>query len=64
MRELYRLPIVNEGAIQRWSGFSRPGAHKLIDRFVKIGILEPKDPKQKYDMTFVYRRYLDIFEQR
>ena len=50
--------------MQEWTGFStRTGAQKLIDRLIEAGILEIKDESKKYGRSYVYRAYLDIFEQ-
>jgi len=62
--KLFAQPIVTVGTIQEWAGFrSRTGAQKLIDRFSELGILEMKDESKKYDRSYVYRTYLDIFEK-
>lgn len=61
LRKLYAQPIVSTRAIMKWTGFSRPGAQKVIDRFIKLNILKLKDQKENYDRTYVYRRYLDVF---
>lgn len=62
--KLFAQPIVTVGIIQKWAGFStRTGAQKLIDRFIEKGILEIKDETVKYGRTYVYRKYVDIFEE-
>lgn len=62
--KLFAQPIVTVSTIQNWAGFStRTGAQKLIDRFIDVGILEIKDENIKYGRTYVYRRYLNIFEE-
>ena len=62
LQKLFSQPIVSMATIQQWAGFStRAGAQKLIDRFIEIGILSPKDEVKKYGRTYVYREYLDIF---
>jgi len=59
---LYGQPIVTVAAIQKWTGFhTRGGAQNLIDRFIKNGILVPKDRDIKYGQSYVYKEYLDIF---
>lgn len=61
---LFAQPIVTVSAMQEWTGFStRTGAQKLIDRLIEAGILEIKDESKKYGRSYVYRAYLDIFEQ-
>lgn len=59
--QLFKLPIVNVSTIQKWTKFTRQGAQKVIDRFVELGILEQKDENQTYGRSFIYRRYVDIF---
>ena len=59
--QLFKLPIVNVARIQEWIGFSRPGAQKVIDRFVDLGILSQKDESKTYGRSYVYRKYLAIF---
>ena len=60
--KLYALPIVNVAKIQEWTGFTRQGAQKVIDRFVDLGILELKDEEKKYGRSYIYREYVTIFE--
>ncbi len=59
---LYGQPIINVALVQQWSGFNtRAGAQNIIDRFVEMNILVPKDKDKKYGQSYVYKRYLDIF---
>lgn len=61
MPKLYRQPIVNVSIIQQWTGYSRPGAQEVINRFIKIKILSPKDKDIKYGQSYIYKEYLNIF---
>ena len=61
LRKLYAQPIVATRIIMNWTGFTRAGAQKLIDRFVDLNILEPKDVKETYDRSYIYRNYVNIF---
>lgn len=61
---LYGQPIVNVATIQKWTGFSRPGAQEIIDRFIKMKILTPKDKDVKYGQSYIYTEYLSIFGDR
>lgn len=61
MPQLYQLPIVNVAKIQEWTGFTRQGAQKTIDRFVDLEILFPYNKKEKYKRSFIYKNYLKIF---
>jgi Fic family protein len=60
---LFALPIVKISTIQEWTGFSRQGSQNVIDRLVDIGILEIKDTVQTYGKSYIYRRYIDIFNK-
>ena len=35
----------------------------MIERFIGMGILEPKDEDKKYGQSYIYRKYVDIFSQ-
>ena len=59
--KLYGQPIVNNAIIQKWTGFTRAGAQTVIDRFIDLGILLPKDKDKKYGQSYIYKRYVDIF---
>jgi Fic family protein len=61
--KLYALPIVNVAIIQKWTGFTRAGAQLLINRFVEMGILTPKDKDKKYGQSYIYKKYVDIFAE-
>jgi Fic family protein len=61
MPKLYGQPIVNVSIIQQWTGYSRPGAQNVIDRFIKMNILFPRDKDITYGQSYVYREYLNIF---
>jgi Fic family protein len=59
--KLYATPIVNVALVQKWSGFTRAGAQHVIDRFIEMKILTPKDKDKKYGQSYVYKEYLDLF---
>ncbi len=58
---LYGQPIVNAAIVQKWTGFTRAGAQTVIDRFIEMEILHPKDKDRKYGQSYVYEKYVDIF---
>lgn len=58
---LYKFPIVDVAKVQDWTGFSRSGAKKVIDRFVDMGILKLRDPEKEYGRSYVYEDYMNIF---
>jgi len=61
--KLYGQPIVNVSNVQEWTGYTRAGAQRVIDRFVQIGILSKKDQDVKYGQSYVYKKYIDIFSK-
>ena len=60
---LYSQPIINSASMMKWTGFTRAGAQRVIDRFVKMGILIPKDQNNKYGQSYMYKEYLNIFSE-
>ncbi len=62
LQKLFALPIITVPKVMEWTGFTRRGAEKSINRLVSLEILELKDENEKYGRSFVYRRYLDVFE--
>ncbi len=61
--KLYEQPIVNVATIQRWTNFSRVGSQSVINRFIDLGILLPKDKDKKYGQSYIYKKYIDIFSE-
>jgi len=59
--ELYGQPIVNVSIVQKWTGFTRAGAQRVIDRFIDMDILSQKDKDKKYGQSYIYKKYLNIF---
>jgi Fic family protein len=59
--KLYGQPIVNVSTIQKWTGFTRAGAQSVVDRFIELNILSPKDKDKKYGQSYIYTKYVDIF---
>ncbi len=61
LTNLYGQPIVNVAVVQKWTGFTRAGAQRVIDRFVGLNILVPRDKDKKYGQSYIYKKYVDIF---
>ncbi len=59
--QLYRQPIANINIIQKWTGFTYAGAQTIVDRFIKMNILFSKDKDKKYGKSYVYKEYVEIF---
>lgn len=60
--KLYGQPIVNVALVQKWTGFTRAGSQRVIDRFIAMGILTPKDKDIKYGQSYFYKKYIDLFK--
>lgn len=59
--KLYAQPIVNVATVEKWTGFTKAGAQRVVDRFVEMDILKPRKQEKKYDQSYAYEAYLDIF---
>jgi Fic family protein len=61
LQQLFRDPIVSNAVVADKMQFTRAGAGKLIERFVDLAILEPLNENVKWGKTYVYKKYIDIF---
>ena len=61
--KLYAQPIVNINVVQKWTGFTRAGAQTVVDRFIDMGILTPRDKDKKYGQSYIYKEYINIFNK-
>ncbi len=61
---LYGQPVVNVALVQKWTRFTRAGAQTVINRFMEMGILSPKDKDKKYGQSYIYRKYIGIFTDK
>jgi len=62
LQKLFCSPIVTTRIVMEWTSFSRVGAQKLIDRFVDLEILKPREEKGAYDRSYVYESYIRAFK--
>lgn len=60
---LFKNPLCNNTMVMEAMQFTRPGALKIIGRFVDLEILKPMDEGSKYGKTFIYKKYIDIFSE-
>lgn len=61
LSQLFGNPIVTTKIIMGWTGYTRAGSQKLIDRFINLGILFPQEEKGSYDRTYIYKQYVNAF---
>lgn len=60
---LYKMPIVGVADIAKWTGHTRQGAYKDIERLMEVGILTPmKQGENVYAQKWKYAEYLGLFE--
>ncbi len=62
VRKLYSQPIVGVAEIMQWTGFTAPGAYKVIDRLKELRILEALGDA-RYDQKYVYADYYELFDE-
>lgn len=43
--------------------YTEIASNKLARRFVKLGLLHPREKGKKYGRIFVYKEYLNLFEK-
>lgn len=61
LRGLYKLPTVGIADIVQWTGYTRPGAYKVIERLVDMGILYPTKETDTYGQKYTYKEYVSLF---
>lgn len=62
--KLYGQPVVNTKILQEWTGFSRQGVHILIKRFKNMGILSERNKDKTYGQSYIYKEYIQIFNEK
>jgi len=61
VRKLFGQPIVGVAEIMKWTGFTAPGAYKVIERLKGLKILEPLGDAD-YGQKYIYSDYYEIFD--
>jgi len=61
VRKLYGQPIVGVAEIIKWTGFTAPGAYKVIERLKDLKILESLGDAD-YGQKYIYADYYEIFD--
>lgn len=61
IRKLFCQPIVGIAEIMEWTKYSKQGAYNVIERLVKLGILEPLGTAE-YGQKYIYADYYEIFD--
>ncbi len=58
---LFENPIVTTRSIMTATGFTRSGAQRVIDRFIKLDILVEEKKESNYDVKYTYDKYFITF---
>ncbi|MEX0896201.1 MAG: Fic family protein [Patescibacteria group bacterium] len=61
VRHLFGQPIVGVAEVIKWSEYSRQGAYNMIERLVKLKILEPFGDSE-YGQKYIYADYYELFD--
>jgi Fic family protein len=62
IKKLFSQPIVNVARIMNWTGFTKQGAYRVIDRLENLKVLEPIG-QTTYGQQYVYADYYEIFDE-
>lgn len=62
LRKLFAQPIIDCKKMQEWTGMTRAGAQKVINRLLDLGILVVQDINKNYARTYEYKDYLTLFK--
>jgi Fic family protein len=62
IRRLFNQPIVGVAEIMEWTGFTAPGAYRVIERLKDLKILEPLG-NEEYGQKYIYADYYEIFDE-
>lgn len=62
VRKLYGQPIIGVAEIMKWTGFTKPGAYRVIERLRELKILEPLG-ETSYGQKYIYADYYEIFDE-
>lgn len=61
LQNLFKNPLTSNAMAAELLGFTRSGVSRLIDRFIHLDILQPQDESVKWGKTYIYKKYLEIF---
>lgn len=61
LRKLFAQPIIGVAEMMKWTGYSKQGAYKMIERLIELKILKPLG-EIKYGQKYVYADYYKLFD--
>lgn len=62
IRHLFSQPIVGVAEIMKWTGYSKQGSYKVIERLCKLKVLEPFGDSI-YGQKYIYADYYALFDE-
>ncbi len=62
LEKLYSEPIITTKIVKETTGLSTPNAIALINKLIKLGILQESTPARKRNRIYYYKDYLDLFK--
>jgi Fic family protein len=62
LQHLLAQPVTTTRLVRQWTGFTRAGAQRALDRLVALDILAPAPHATRREQAYAYRKYLEIFE--
>lgn len=63
LQNLFAQPIVGVSEISKWTGYTMPGAYKMIKRLLDMKILEIHGSEVSYGQKYIYADYYAIFDE-
>lgn len=62
MRHLFSQPIVGVAEIMKWTGYTKQGSYRVIERLISLKILEPFGDSS-YGQKYIYVDYYALFDE-
>ena len=59
--KLFGQPIIGVSEMIKWTGYTAPGAYKVIERLKDLNILEPLGDSE-YGQKYIYADYYELFD--
>lgn len=63
IQQLFTQPIVGVAEIKKWTGYTLPGAYKMIKRLKDMKILEVYGGEVAYGQKYIYADYYALFDE-
>jgi Fic family protein len=65
LQNLYKSPVVSTAHIEGWTGYTRQGTIKLIDKLIEVGVLKLlRKGEGVKPSLYIHREYVSLFEDK